>query len=77
MPGAVYRPHIDGAWPGSCVDAQGNYVYDAYNDGRCVWGGVGVGVVADEFANIFKHSPEHIHPLAPPWWQVAQTLIHP
>jgi len=33
-PGAVYRPHIDGAWPGSGLDADGRYVYDAHRDGR-------------------------------------------
>jgi hypothetical protein len=32
--GSVYRPHIDGAWPGSGVDEEGNYVYDAFADGR-------------------------------------------
>ena len=26
----VYRPHIDGAWPGSGIDEQGNYIYDAF-----------------------------------------------
>ena len=31
-PGAVYRPHVDGAWPGSGVGADGRYVYDAYRD---------------------------------------------
>jgi hypothetical protein len=28
--GNVYRPHIDGAWPGSGLDANGRYVFDAY-----------------------------------------------
>ena len=30
VPGAVYRPHIDGAWPLSGLDSAGNYVYDAF-----------------------------------------------
>ena len=34
VPGSVYRPHIDGAWPGSGIDAEGNYVYDDFADGR-------------------------------------------
>jgi pentatricopeptide repeat protein len=31
-PGAVYRPHVDGAWPGSGVGADGRYVYDRFRD---------------------------------------------
>jgi pentatricopeptide repeat protein len=31
-PGAVYRPHVDGAWPGSGVGADGRYVYDRFKD---------------------------------------------
>ena len=32
-PRAVYRPHIDGAWPGSGLDPKtGKYVYDMYGD---------------------------------------------
>lgn len=31
-PGSVYRPHIDGAWPGSGVNDKGEYVYDIYGD---------------------------------------------
>eukprot|EP01130_Rhizamoeba_saxonica_P018230 TRINITY_DN9056_c0_g1_i1.p1 TRINITY_DN9056_c0_g1~~TRINITY_DN9056_c0_g1_i1.p1 ORF type:complete len:477 (-),score=106.42 TRINITY_DN9056_c0_g1_i1:44-1474(-) len=31
-PGDNYRPHIDGAWPGSGVDEEGNYVFDDYGD---------------------------------------------
>lgn len=32
-PGAVYRPHIDGAWPGSGLDAAtGKYTDDAFTD---------------------------------------------
>jgi hypothetical protein len=31
-PGAVYRAHIDGAWPGSGLGADGRYLYDAYRD---------------------------------------------
>ncbi|KAJ3180199.1 hypothetical protein HDU85_004202 [Gaertneriomyces sp. JEL0708] len=35
VPGAVYRPHIDGAWPGSGLDpTTGEYVYDYYKDRR-------------------------------------------
>lgn len=30
--GNVYRPHIDGAWPGSGLDADGRYLFDAYGD---------------------------------------------
>ncbi|OZJ04572.1 hypothetical protein BZG36_02757 [Bifiguratus adelaidae] len=34
VPGAIYRPHIDGAWPGSGLDPKtGAYLYDAY-DGK-------------------------------------------
>jgi len=33
-PGAVYRPHIDGAWPGSGLDADGRYTDDAYDGAR-------------------------------------------
>ena len=41
-PGAVYRPHIDGAWPASALrprnsnekDAVEEYVYDAHGDQR-------------------------------------------
>jgi hypothetical protein len=28
-PGGVFRPHVDGAWPGSGLDAQGRYLFDA------------------------------------------------
>ncbi|KAF8585080.1 hypothetical protein K439DRAFT_1632903 [Ramaria rubella] len=31
---AVYRPHIDGAWPPSGIDAAGGYVYDASPPGK-------------------------------------------
>jgi len=31
-PGAVYRPHVDGAWPGSGLGKDGKYVYDIYKD---------------------------------------------
>jgi hypothetical protein len=30
-PGAVYRPHIDGAWPGSGLLADGSYTDDAFD----------------------------------------------
>ena len=30
--GSVYRPHIDGAWPGSGLDGEGNLVDDIYGD---------------------------------------------
>uniref|UniRef100_A0A7S0HD04 Fe2OG dioxygenase domain-containing protein n=1 Tax=Hanusia phi TaxID=3032 RepID=A0A7S0HD04_9CRYP len=30
--GNVYRPHVDGAWPGSGIDEEGNYVYDKTGD---------------------------------------------
>jgi len=33
-PGAVYRPHIDGAWPGSGLDANGRYTDDAFDGAR-------------------------------------------
>lgn len=32
--GAVYRPHVDGAWPGSGLDAQGRYLFDAHGGDR-------------------------------------------
>lgn len=28
--GGVYRPHIDGTWPGSGLDADGRYMHDSY-----------------------------------------------
>lgn len=28
--GAIYRPHIDGAWPGSGLDEEGKYTDDAF-----------------------------------------------
>uniref|UniRef100_A0A7S4KLZ0 Fe2OG dioxygenase domain-containing protein n=1 Tax=Paramoeba aestuarina TaxID=180227 RepID=A0A7S4KLZ0_9EUKA len=31
-PGNVYRPHIDGAWPGSGVTEEGQYLFDAFGD---------------------------------------------
>ncbi|KAI9018869.1 hypothetical protein DFJ74DRAFT_675172 [Hyaloraphidium curvatum] len=38
VPGAVYRPHIDGAWPESGLDGEGNYVYDVNGaKGEAVW----------------------------------------
>ena len=35
------------------------------------------GELASEFGKAFKHSPEHKHPLAPPWWQfvIMFTLV--
>jgi len=36
VPGAVYRPHIDGAWPPSAIDDKGEYVYDASPKGTAV-----------------------------------------
>jgi hypothetical protein len=33
-PGAVYRPHIDGSWPGSGLDKDGHVTDDAFGDGR-------------------------------------------
>jgi hypothetical protein len=32
QPGSIYRPHIDGAWPGSGINSKGEYIYDAYGD---------------------------------------------
>jgi len=32
--GAVYRPHIDGSWPGSGLDAEGKYRHDLRGDHR-------------------------------------------
>ncbi|KII84771.1 hypothetical protein PLICRDRAFT_146256 [Plicaturopsis crispa FD-325 SS-3] len=38
VPGAVYRPHIDGAWPKSGIDpATGEYLYDASPEGESQW----------------------------------------
>lgn len=31
-PGAVYKPHIDGAWPGSGITSDGAYALDAFGD---------------------------------------------
>lgn len=37
-PGAVYRPHIDGAWPQSGLNSAGEYIYDMNAaTGRKVW----------------------------------------
>lgn len=33
-PGAEYRPHIDGAWPGSGLQADGSYTDDAFGADR-------------------------------------------
>jgi len=33
-PGAEYRPHIDGAWPGSGLEADGSYTDDAFGADR-------------------------------------------
>eukprot|EP01032_Pedospumella_encystans_P005830 gene5830-6963_t len=33
-PGAEYRPHIDGAWPGSGLLPDGSYTDDAFNADR-------------------------------------------
>lgn len=30
--GNVYRPHIDGAWPGSGLDKDGGYLFDMFGD---------------------------------------------
>lgn len=30
--GGIYRPHIDGAWPGSGISQDGAYQFDAYGD---------------------------------------------
>jgi len=30
--GTIYRPHIDGSWPGSGVNADGQYLFDAFGD---------------------------------------------
>jgi hypothetical protein len=32
LPGLVYRPHVDGAWPGSGTNTEGEYEYDAFGD---------------------------------------------
>ena len=32
QPGNIYRPHVDGAWPGSGLSQDGKYVYDIYGD---------------------------------------------
>lgn len=34
FPGAVYRPHIDGAWPGSGLTEDGVYTDDIYKKDR-------------------------------------------
>ncbi|KAF9577041.1 hypothetical protein BGW38_008009, partial [Lunasporangiospora selenospora] len=35
VPGAIYRIHVDGAWPGSGLDPEtGKYLYDAYGGSR-------------------------------------------
>jgi hypothetical protein len=30
--GSVYRPHLDGAWPGSSLKPDGEYLYDGFGD---------------------------------------------
>lgn len=37
VPGAVYRPHIDGAWPPSGLDSEGKYVYDMSSPEAPIW----------------------------------------
>lgn len=38
MPGAIYRPHIDGAWPASGIDkTTGEYLYDDSPAGESQW----------------------------------------
>ena len=32
LPGAVYRPHIDGAWPGSGLDKDGKFTDEIFSD---------------------------------------------
>ncbi len=29
---AVYRPHVDGAWPGSGLSSEGKVLFDAFGD---------------------------------------------
>ena len=36
FPGSVYRPHIDGAWPGSGIDKRTGQLTDDAFDGSCV-----------------------------------------
>lgn len=31
-PGTLYRPHIDGSWPGSGIDSAGQYAFDVFGD---------------------------------------------
>lgn len=37
VPGAIYRPHIDGAWPASGVDDKGEYLYDSSPKDKPQW----------------------------------------
>lgn len=37
VPGAIYRPHIDGAWPASGTDEKGEYVYDSSPKDKPQW----------------------------------------
>ncbi|GAA5991836.1 hypothetical protein JCM11641_002120 [Rhodosporidiobolus odoratus] len=38
VPGAIYRPHVDGAWPKSGIDpATGQYVYDSAPKDKPQW----------------------------------------
>ncbi|GAA5846791.1 hypothetical protein JCM11251_006158, partial [Rhodosporidiobolus azoricus] len=38
VPGAIYRPHIDGAWPASGIDAKtGEYLYDSSPQDKPQW----------------------------------------
>eukprot|EP01117_Protostelium_nocturnum_P018002 TRINITY_DN7423_c0_g1_i1.p1 TRINITY_DN7423_c0_g1~~TRINITY_DN7423_c0_g1_i1.p1 ORF type:complete len:522 (+),score=178.22 TRINITY_DN7423_c0_g1_i1:116-1567(+) len=37
VPGAVYRPHIDGAWPPSGLAKDGTYLYDSSTEEDPIW----------------------------------------
>jgi len=67
-PGAVYRPHIDGAWPGAGADGGGALVDDAHG-GRVVSrltfllylnGGLGDGGATTFFTPSLERGPGHV-----------------
>ncbi|KZP05214.1 hypothetical protein FIBSPDRAFT_766202, partial [Athelia psychrophila] len=53
VPGAIYRPHLDGAWPASGVDpATGEYVYDSAPKDDPLWSRLTFLIyLNDEFSN--------------------------
>ena len=91
-PGAVYRPHIDGSWPGSGLDEKGNLTNDAFPGERisrltfliylngCFDGGATTFFLPskNERGHILAHSvqPKQGSVLCFPHGDYADALIH-